>query len=203
MKKIKKYRKWIIAGLINLVMLGLLVLGAFNLYNLNKNQQKLSNAQTKYSMLKKSYDEMSPDDVTYQENLSYQNMKTIAKTNNASLTDSMKIIFGNYPTQAENQAAVTKLTKHYMTKTDAQTLLDSVNHYTRLNDVKIYNYSNETSQKEHYYYSNVTVTYYDRRGNHLNTNHYLFKVTLNHQDLNSDKIRFHLIQSFRGDHHTR
>ena len=70
MKKIKKYRKWIIAGLINLVMLGLLVLGAFNLYNLNKNQQKLSNAQTKYSMLKKSYDEMSPDDVTYQENLS-------------------------------------------------------------------------------------------------------------------------------------
>lgn len=27
MKKIKKYRKWIIAGLINLVMLGLLVLG--------------------------------------------------------------------------------------------------------------------------------------------------------------------------------
>lgn len=100
MKKIKKYRKWIIAGLINLVMLGLLVWGAFNLYNLNKNQQKLSNAQTKYSMLKKSYDEMSPDDVTYQENLSYQNMKTIAKTNNASLTDSMKIIFGNYPMQA-------------------------------------------------------------------------------------------------------
>lgn len=37
MKKIKKYRKWIIAGLINLVMLGLLVWGAFNLYNLNKN----------------------------------------------------------------------------------------------------------------------------------------------------------------------
>ncbi|MCG7196158.1 hypothetical protein EQU27_05450 [Fructilactobacillus sanfranciscensis] len=84
-----------------------------------------------------------------------------------------------------------------MTKTDAQTLLDSFNHYTRLNDVKIYNYSNETSQKEHYYYSNVTVTYYGR-GNHLNTNHYLFKVTLN-----SDKIRFHLIQSFRGDHHAR
>lgn len=203
MQTIKKYRKLIISVILNLIMVALLIFGGFNLVKLNKQQQKLSDAETKYEMLKKSYDEMSTDDVTYQENLSYQNMKTIAKTNNASLTDSMKIIFGNYSTPAENQAAVKKITKNYMTEADAQALLESVNHYTRLNDVKIYNYSNETSQKEHYYYSNVTVTYYGRRGNRLNTNHYLFKVTLNHQDLNSDKIRFHLIQSFRGDRHAK
>ncbi|KRN78772.1 hypothetical protein BGL34_03630 [Fructilactobacillus lindneri] len=203
MKTNKKYRKWIIAALINLLLIGLLILFGFNLYSLNKNQQKLSNVQTKYSMLKDSYDGMNTNDVTYQENLTYQNMKTIAKTNNDSLTDSMKIIFGNYPTVAKNEAAVTKLTKNYMTKADAQALIGSVNHYTRLHDIKIYNYSDEMSQKEHYYYSNVTVTYYERRGNHLHTNHYLFKVTLNHQDLNSDKIWFHLIRSFRGDRHAR
>lgn len=201
MQTIKKYQRRIIVGLINFVMLALLIFGWVNLDTLNKNQQKLSDAQTKYEMLKKSVDEMTADDVTYQENLSYQNMKTIAKTNNASLTESMKIIFGNYPTPAQNQEAVAKLTKNYMTKDDAEALLGSVNHYTRLNDVKIYNYSNDEAKKEHYYYSNVTVTYYGRRGNHLNTNHYLFKVTLNHQDLNSNKIRFHLIQSFRGDRH--
>ncbi|WP_429970384.1 hypothetical protein ACQW5G_05060 [Fructilactobacillus sp. Tb1] len=203
MEKLKKYRKLIIAGILGLITLGLLILGGFNIYALNQNNQKLADAQTKYDMLKKSLDEMKTSDVTYQENLTYQNMKTIAETNNDSLTDSMKIVFGNYPNQTDAQAAITNLTKNYMDTADATELINSAKQFTRLNNVKIYNYSNDAAKKGHYYYSNVTVTYYGKRGNHLSTNHYLFKVDLNHQDLNSNKIRFHLIQSFRGDHHAK
>ncbi|USS88534.1 hypothetical protein M3M39_03420 [Fructilactobacillus hinvesii] len=198
MNTIKKYRKQIGMGVLILVVLIVGILTGVNRYQLYQEQTKADNLHTKYHMLKKSYDEMTTDDVTYQENLTYENMKTIAKTNNEALTKALQATFGDYPTEDAKQKAITTVQKQYMSKADATALINSVPGPTQLNNVSIYNYSSQEARDGHYYYSNVTVTYYGRHHRRLHTNRYLFKVDLNRGDLNSNKIRFHLIQIFRG-----
>ncbi|USS85576.1 hypothetical protein M3M35_02735 [Fructilactobacillus myrtifloralis] len=198
MQRLKQYRKPIGLAILGLIVVVVAILTGVNQYQLHQTQTKASNLQVKYKMLKKSYDEMAPDDVTYQENITYENMKTIAKTNNEALTEAMQITFGNYPTAETKQQAITKLQKQYLTKTDATALINSVPGPTQLNNVGIYNYSSSEARNGHYYYANVTVTYYGRHRRRLYTNRYLFKVDLNHGDLNSKQVRFHLIQVFKG-----
>ncbi|WP_413628173.1 hypothetical protein R4B61_03050 [Fructilactobacillus vespulae] len=195
---IKKHRKGLVGAVLCAVVVGLLTLTGFKVVQLANVTATYDNTNTKYGMLKKSVDEMDTEDVTYQENLTYENMKTIAKTNNEVLTDSMKALFDDHPTEETQTAAKDKLVANHIDEEDAQKLVDSNKKYAKFDSVEIYNYNSDTSRKGHYYYSNVTVKYSGRNGK-MHTNRYLFKVTLNHQDLNSNKIRFYLIQSFVGE----
>ncbi|USS89403.1 hypothetical protein [Fructilactobacillus cliffordii] len=197
METFKKYRKQIGVGLLMLVVVIVGILTGVNRYQLYQEQTKADNLHTKYHMLKKSYDEMTTDDVTYQENLTYENVKTIAQTNNDVLKKVMQETFGNYPTDDAKQKAIKTVQKQYMSNADATALINSVPGTTQLNNVSIYNYSSPEARGGHYYYSNVTVTFYGRHHRRLHTNRYLFKVDLNKGDLNSNKVRFHLIQIFK------